>query len=112
MVEIAADGAATLRKDAPPLFSTLNANIGARALALNKKPLGDLTATAETRGQEVVFALDSNFANSTIKGHGRMGLGGNYPVDAQLSFANVTYSGLNAWLESTVRTFDGSSKGR
>ena len=32
----------------PPLFSTLNANIGARGLALNKKPLGDLTATAET----------------------------------------------------------------
>jgi translocation and assembly module TamB len=112
VVEIAADGAATLRKNAPPLFSTLNANIGARALALNKKPLGDLTATAETRGQRVVFALDSNFANSTIKGHGRMELGGNYPVDAQLSFANVTYSGLNAWLESTVRTFDGSLEGQ
>jgi translocation and assembly module TamB len=112
VVEIAADGAATLRKNAPPLFSTLNANIGARALALNKKPLGDLTATAETRGQGVVFALDSNFANSTIKGHGSMELGGNYAVDAQLNFANVTYSGLNAWLESTVRTFDGSLDGQ
>src|SRR4029077_10567189 len=43
VLEIAADGAATLRKNAPPLFSTLNANIGARSLALNKKPLGDLT---------------------------------------------------------------------
>ena len=112
VVEIAADGAATLRKNGPPLFSTLNANIGARALALNKKPLGDLTATAETRGQEVVFAVDSNFAKSTIKGRGRMELGGNYPVDAQLSFANVTYSGLNAWLESTVQTFDASLDGQ
>src|SRR5260370_39854379 len=32
VVEIAADGAATLRKNAAPLFSTLNANIGARGL--------------------------------------------------------------------------------
>ena len=51
VVEIAADGAATLRKNAAPLFSTLNANVGARGLALNKKPLGDLTATAETQRQ-------------------------------------------------------------
>jgi translocation and assembly module TamB len=108
-VEIAADGAAAAQ-NAPPLFSTERQH-QARP-ALNKKPLGDLTATAETRGQEVVFALDSNFANSTIKGHGIMELGGNYPVDAQLSFANVTYSGLNAWLESTVRTFDGSLEGQ
>ena len=94
VVEIVADGAATLRKNAAPLFSTLNANVGARGLALNKKPLGDLTATAETRGKEVAFALNSNFAGSTIKGNGRMELSGDYPIDAQASFANVTYSGL------------------
>jgi translocation and assembly module TamB len=112
VVEVAADGAVTLRKNAAPLFSTLNANIGARGLALNRKPLGDLTLTAETRGQEMTFALDSNFAKSNIKGQGRMALSGDYPVDAQLSFANVTYSGLNAWLESAVRTFDGSLDGQ
>jgi translocation and assembly module TamB len=112
VVEVVADGAATLRKNAPPLFSTLNASVGARGLALDKKPLGDLTATAETRGQEVAFALNSNFAGSTIKGGGRMEMGGDYPVDAQVSFANVTYSGLNAWLQGTVRTFDGSLDGQ
>ena len=64
----------------------MNANIGARGLALNKKPLGDLTATAETRGKEVAFALNSNFASSTIKGNGRMELSGDYPVDAQAKF--------------------------
>ncbi len=112
IVELAADGAATLRKNAAPLFSTLNANVGARGLALNKKPLGDLTATAETKGQEVAFALNSNFAGSAIKGSGRMALGGDYPVDAQVSFDNVTYSGLNALLESSLRTFDASLAGQ
>lgn len=112
VVEIVAGGAATLRKNAVPLFSTLNANIGARGLALDKKPLGDLTLTAETRGKETAFALNSNFAGSTIKGNGRVELGGDYPVDAQVSFANVTYSGLNAWLQSSVRTFDGSLDGQ
>jgi translocation and assembly module TamB len=112
VVEIAADGTATLRKNAAPLFSALTANIGARALALNKKPLGDLTATAETRGKEVAFAVNSNFANSTIKGNGRLQLSGDYPVDAQLSFANVTYHGFNAWLQNTVSTFDGSLDGQ
>ena len=112
VVEIAADGAATLRKNAAPLFSTLNANVGARGLALNKKPLGDLTATAETHGQEVAFILNSNFADSAIKGNGRMELSGDYPIDAQVSFANVTYSGLNALLESSLRTFDASLDGQ
>jgi translocation and assembly module TamB len=112
VVEIVADGAATLRKNAAPLFSTLNANIGARGLELNKKPLGDLTATAETRGKEVAFTLNSNFAGSTIKGNGRMELSGDYPIDAQASFANVTYSGLNAVLESSLRTFDASLDGQ
>src|ERR1035441_5319491 len=90
----------------------LIASVGARGLALDKKPLGDLTAAAETRGKEVTFALNSNFAGSTIKGGGRMEMGGDYPVDAQVSFANVTYSGLNALLQGTVRTFDGSLDGK
>src|ERR1035438_2268618 len=41
-----------------------------------------------------------------------MEMGGDYPVDAQVSFANVTYSGLNAWIQGTVRTFDGSLDGK
>ena len=95
-----------------PCSPRLNANVGAHGLALDKKPLGDLTATADTQGKQVVFALNSNFARSAIKGNGRMELGGDYPVDAQVSFANVTYSGLNAWLQSTVHTFDGSLDGQ
>lgn len=112
VVEVAAEGAATLHKDAPPLFSTFTANLGARGLVLNNKPLGDLTATANTRGKQVAFDLTSNFAASSIKGNGRVELSRDYPVDAEVTFANVTYSGLNAWVQSRVRTFDGSLEGR
>jgi len=97
-VEVAADGAATLRPNAAPLFSTLNANLSAKGLSVDKKPVGDLTATAETRGKEVQFSLNSNFARSTIRGSGRMELSGDYPLSARLSFSSVTWSGLQSWI--------------
>ena len=36
----------------------------ARGLSIDKKPLGDLTAKAETRGQEVVFDLTSDHSTA------------------------------------------------
>ena len=96
ILQLAADGAATLRKDQAPLFSTLNANVAARGLSMNQKPLGDLTATAETKGQDVDFDLTSDLAHANIRGTGRMQLAGDYPLNAQLNFSNVTYSGPGA----------------
>src|SRR5205823_15124107 len=97
-VQLAADGAATLRKGAAPLFAHLNADVNARGLSIDKKPLGDLTAKAETRGQEVVFDLTSDLAHSDIRGSGRMQLTGDYPLDARVTFANLTYAGLSPLL--------------
>ena len=51
ILQVTADGAAALRKGQTPLFSTLNANIAARGISMNQKTLGDLTATAETKGR-------------------------------------------------------------
>jgi translocation and assembly module TamB len=111
-VEVAADGAATLRPNAAPLFSTLNANLSAKGLSVDKKPVGDLTATAETRGKEVQFSLNSNFARSTIRGSGRMELSGDYPLSARLSFSSVTWSGLQSWIGGPPRPdFDASADG-
>src|SRR5262249_53269654 len=56
-VELTADGAATLKRGAAPLIEHLNADLHARGLAVDSKPLGDLTATATTRGTDVVFDL-------------------------------------------------------
>jgi len=111
VVKLAADGAATLRRNAAPRVSTLNANLSATGLSANKKPLGDLTATAATRGSDVNFDLKSSFARSTITGTGRLALAGDYPVTAQVNIANLTYVGLSPLLEGPVQPFDGTLEG-
>ena len=112
VIRLAADGAATLRGKAAPLFSTLNANLSASRLSMNKKALGDMTATAVTHGSAVDFNLNSNFARSTIKGSGRLGLAGEYPLTAQVSIANLTYAGLSPLLGGPLRPFDGTVNGQ
>jgi translocation and assembly module TamB len=110
-VELTADGAATLRKGDAPLFSALNANLSARGVTIDKKPLGDLTATATTRGQDVVFDLKSNLGKADITGSGRLQLTGDYPLNAQIAFGNVTYSGLSPLLGGSPQPFDASANG-
>src|SRR5262249_38837515 len=75
------------------------------------KPLGDLTATATTRGQDVVFDLTSNVGRSDIKGSGRLQLTADYPLNAQVSFSNVTYAGLMPLLGGTPQPVDASASG-
>lgn len=112
IVQLAADGAATLRRNAAPLFSTLNANVAAKGLNINKKPLGDLTATATTQGKEVAFNLASDLGHANIRGNGRMELAGDYPINAQVTFADVTYSGLQPLLGGATQPFDASVQGQ
>jgi autotransporter translocation and assembly factor TamB len=111
-LQVAADGAATLHRNAAPLISTLDANISARGLTVNKKPVGDLTASAATSGNAVNFNLNSDFAGSSIRGTGRLSVGGDYPLAAQVAFSNVTYSGLSHLLQDTAQPFDASMEGR
>lgn len=111
LLQLTAEGAATLRRNAAPLFSTLNANVSAKSLAMNQKPLGDLTATAATSGSNVDFRLDSDFAKSKIQGTGRLTMAGDYPLTAQLSFSNVTYSGLSPFLQTAPQPFDATLEG-
>ena len=97
---LSADGAATLRPNSPPLISSLNAELGAKGLSAGSHPLGDFTATAHTSGNEVAFNLASNIAKADLHGTGHMQLAGDYPMSAQVTFANVTYSALSALLET------------
>jgi len=110
-LQLAADGAATLRKGAAPLFASLNANVDVHGLNVDKKPLGDLTATATTRGQAVAFDLKSDVGHADIHGSGTIGLTSDYPVNAQVTFANFTYSGLRPLLGAEQQPFDGSANG-
>jgi translocation and assembly module TamB len=106
-LRISADGAGSLRKlptgstELPVLLTALNADVGAKGLALDQKPLGDLTLKADTRGSDLVFSLDSDLGHSAIHGQGQTKLQGDYPLTAQLSFKNLTYSGLQPLLGST-----------
>jgi len=111
-VQLAADGAATLRRNTTPLIGTLDANVGAKGITMNKKPLGNLTATAKTQGNEVAFQLTSDFVHANIRGEGRMQIGGDNPLDAQLTFSNVTYSGLSPLLGGAAQAFDASIEGQ
>lgn len=111
-LELSADCTGSLRANAAPQFSMLNVNLKTEGLALNKKALGDATITAESRGQQAAISLRSNFASSDIRGDGTVSLAGDNPVDAKLTFSNVTYSGLGAWLGSAASGFDASADGQ
>lgn len=109
-LQLNADGAGTLRKlpqgstELPVLFTALNANVGARGLQVNNKPVGDLNLKADTRGNTVYFNLASDVGHSNIQGQGQAQLGGNYPLTAQVSFSNLTYAGLQPLLGSQTTT--------
>ncbi|HME09125.1 MAG TPA: translocation/assembly module TamB domain-containing protein [Bryobacteraceae bacterium] len=98
-LKLDASGEGRLQKGEPALLlTTLNANIAANGLSLNKQPFGDATLTAETRGQDLEFKLRSNFAHADIASDGSVQLTGDYQAKANLTFSNVTYAGLRGWL--------------
>ncbi len=94
-VQISANGAATIQQTGTRvLLHTLDADMKAIGLAAQGKNFGDLTLTANTTGGRVNFALESNLAEASIHGRGNAGLSGDYSVNAEFSFTNVTWSRL------------------
>ncbi len=96
-LKIAANGDATVEKPGAPArigFADLNANVSATGITANHQNFGDLNLVAHTTGGNLQFALDSDIAGSDIHGRGTAGLRGDYPVNAQLSFKNITWSRL------------------
>jgi translocation and assembly module TamB len=93
-LQITADGAARVRETNPRvLFRNVNANVAASGIASQGKSFGDLTLVANTGASgRLNFTLNSNLANAAIQGHGTAELRGDYPVDAQVAFNNVTWT--------------------
>ena len=97
ILHLAADLSARLRqvnKKSELHFSKLNAGLDANSLRTNDRDLGQLHFAANTVGQALRFKLDSNIAQSQIHGSGVTQLTGDYPVAAQLSFANIRYDNI------------------
>jgi translocation and assembly module TamB len=92
VVDVSANGAAFIHvKDPRVLFSSLNANVAATGLSAQGHNYGDMKLTATTQaGNRLSFALDSNLTGGTIRGRGTADLAGNYPVNAQMTFANMS----------------------
>ena len=94
-LQLDANGAAQIRASDPRvLLSDLKANVKANGLAARGKNLGDLMLTANTTSGRVNVALDSNLAGASIQGHGAIQLAANYPTSGQLTFKNITWTGL------------------
>jgi translocation and assembly module TamB len=101
-VQVQANGAAEVRPSEPRiLISDLNGNVKATGLATDGKNLGDLTLTANTAAGRVNFALDSNLAGASMQGRGAVQLASGYSTSAQLTFKNVTWTGLAPLFVST-----------
>ena len=98
-LQVTGSGAATLREAEPRIAARdVNLNLSGKGIAIQGKNLGDLTLTANTTGGRVNFVLDSNLAGAAIQGKGSTQLGGDYPLQAQMSFHNVTWKGLQPLL--------------
>lgn len=94
---LAANLSATLReRNGRPdlLFSQINADVSTDRLRIGSAPLGDLKFVAQSEGQNLTFHLNSDIAKSRIQLTGNSQLGGDYPVQANLTFANIRYANL------------------
>ena len=93
ILQIAGSGVAEVHEKDPRLeIRDLNANIKASGLAAQGKSFGDATLTANTDGGKLNFTVDSNLVGATIHANGNTQLNGDYPIDAQLGFSNVTWT--------------------
>jgi translocation and assembly module TamB len=115
-LKLSANGSGTLRPGNPTIqFSSLNADVAATGLALQKAVLGDITLKADTAsGNRLTFALSSNLAGSNISGQGNAQLSGDYPVDVRLNVNKLTWARLEPLLgpnTGELPAFDAATDG-
>src|SRR5262249_1497017 len=102
VLHMAAAGAAKVQAGTPQvLFRDLNADISATGISAQGKKLGDVTFKANSNAGRVDLALNSNGAGASINGKGNGQLSGDYPVEAQLNFGNLTWTGLQPLMSGT-----------
>lgn len=68
---------------------TLSGNVSATGIVMDGRALGDATLVASTQGKIVRAHLESNLAQSSIRGDGSVGLTADYPTQATVTFSKV-----------------------
>ena len=84
----------------------LHANVAALGLRLGEQPFGDVRLTANSGGGELRAQLESNFADSNIRGNGQWQLTGDYPGIATIAFSKLDFVRLRTWLSPSAQTPD------
>ena len=93
VLQISGDGRGQVQAAEPRfLVRDLNANIKASSVTARGVKFGDASLAAHTSAGKLNFMLDSNLADATVHGQGNATLLGDYPIDAQLSFANASWT--------------------
>jgi translocation and assembly module TamB len=114
-VQVGADGDVEL---GPPnlRISGLHADVWLRGLEWTGQPLGDVHLTAASEGPVVRAHLDSDLADSTVRGEGQWRLEGDYPGSATVTFSSLDFARLRVWmapsLASAAARFAGSAEGQ
>lgn len=96
-VEFHASGSGTL--NAP----VINAQLNFRKLVLNGEAVGDLTASAETHGENTLLHAKSSFENANFSLEGSVRLRDNFPGQMTLKFEHLDFDPLiRAYLQAPI----------
>jgi translocation and assembly module TamB len=116
LLDLSADGSATVSAGSPGiLLTSLNVTAASSNLAADGHNLGGFNLTARTNsGSRLDFTLKSDVAGVNIQATGNGQLSGDYPIDAQLSFANVNWTKVQSLLASVGGrpSFEVTTEGR
>ena len=110
--QLKADGAIEINRTSVSVLD-LNADLNATGLGLGARSFGDAHFSAQTKNGTMTARLDSDAAKAAIHVEGTVGLAGDYPVDARLTFSKVGLSAVAAAMipRGTPENFDGSAAG-
>jgi translocation and assembly module TamB len=96
--------------------NSLNADIRGHGLEMSGQALGDAHLTATSQGNVLRAHLESNAANSDVRGDGEWRLEGSYPGSATITLAKLDLVQLRAWLDPAAAAspspFVGSVEGQ
>jgi translocation and assembly module TamB len=79
-------------------ITDLHADLSGKGLRLEGQSFGDTHLTASSQGQVLSAHLESDFANSAIRGDGEWKLEGEYPGSATIRFSKLDFAQLRAWI--------------
>jgi translocation and assembly module TamB len=107
-----AAGSARLIKGTPAL-TEIHGDVSAQGVAWDRQPLGDITATAETRGADLSVHATAQVRDMKIDAQGSWKLEGDHPGSATLHLSRASVASVGALvlaggpLENDVVPFDG-----